>query len=91
MPNRPFVALATAALLVMSSACSTLGTPRVASDTTPSRSLSSWCQGDRKIRYNPAPEAGMADPGNQYDTDETVAELQQHNARLRAACADSGL
>jgi hypothetical protein len=26
------------------------------------------------------------DLGNRFDTDETVRELQEHNARYRAAC-----
>jgi hypothetical protein len=38
------------------------------------------------IGYAPAPAAGADDPGNRFDTDETVRELQEHNARLRAAC-----
>lgn len=38
------------------------------------------------MSYVPAPAAGADDPGNRYDTDETVRELQAHNARYRAAC-----
>lgn len=88
MPSKIFASAASAVLLVTTSACATRGTLPAASDTAPSRSLSSWCQGDRPVRYNPAPEAGIADPGNRYDSDETVTELQEHNARYRAACPD---
>lgn len=59
-----------------------------ASDITPRRDLSSWCQGDKPISFAPAPAAGANDPGNQFDTDETVRELQAHNARYRAACPE---
>lgn len=86
MPKNSLKALASAALLALTSACSTTGTSEPASDTAPQRSLSSWCQGDRTISYQAAPEAGVDDPGNVFDSDETVAEVQAHNARLRAAC-----
>lgn len=86
MPNRIFAALASAALYASITACSTRGTDQLASDTAPSRANSSWCQGDKPISYAPAPEAGAADPANVFDTEETVAEIQAHNARYRAAC-----
>lgn len=88
MPKKLYAVLASAALLASTSACATRETPLAASDIAPSRQLSSWCQGDRTIRYNPAPAAGVADAGNRFDSDETVAELQEHNARLRAACPE---
>ena len=59
--------------------------PASASD----RSRSSWCQGDREISYAAADYAGQDDPGNQMDTDETVKEIQAHNARYRAACGSN--
>jgi len=49
---------------------------------------SSWCQGDGPIGYASADEAGQDDPGNRFDSDETVAEIQAHNARYRAACRE---
>ena len=88
MPNKIYAALASAALLASTSACSTTGTSEPASDTVPRRELSSWCQGDRAVSYAAAPEAGAADPDNRYDTEETVRELQEHNARYRAACPE---
>jgi len=30
------------------------------------------------------------DPGNKYDTTETVASVQEHNARWRAVCPERG-
>lgn len=88
MPNRTFAALASAVLLASTSACSTTGTSEPASDIAPRRELSSWCQGDRTISYQAAPAAGVSDPGNVFDSDETILEIQSHNARLRAACAE---
>lgn len=88
MPSKTFAALASAALLVTSSACSTATDQRLASDTAPSRDRSSWCQGDATIRYTQADSAGQNDPGNTLDTDKTVTAIQEHNARYRAACPD---
>ena len=85
-PNRIFAALASVALSVTMTACATVGTKAPASDTTPTRPHSSWCLGDRTISYLNADEAGQDDPGNRFDTDETVKEIQAHNARYRAAC-----
>lgn len=89
MLHRNFALAVSAVLLATLGACSTAGTKPLASDSTPARDLSSWCQGDRPVSYAPAPVAGVDDPGNRFDTEETVRELQQHNARLRAACPDS--
>lgn len=63
---------------------------RLASDTAPSRQRSSWCQGDTPLRYAQADEPGQDDPGNRFDREETVNAAQEHNARLRAACAEGG-
>jgi len=49
--------------------------------------LTSWCQGDAEIGYEPA-QPGEADPLNELDSALTVAEIQAHNARYRAACPD---
>ena len=88
MLSKTFAALASAALLATSSACSTVTDQRLASDTAPSRDRSSWCQGDTTIRYAQADAAGQDDPGNRFDRDETVTAIQEHNARLRAACPE---
>ena len=90
MLKKTFGLLASAALLASISACSTTGTSPPASDIAPRRDLTSWCQGDRTISYQSAPEAGVDDPKNRFDSDETVAEVQAHNARLRAACPQTG-
>ena len=75
---------ATAMLLAMPSACATVADPPPANATD--RSRSSWCQGDSPISYAQTDHAGQDDPGNQFDSDETVAEIQAHNARREAAC-----
>lgn len=85
-PNRIFAVLASVVLASTISACSTTGEKLPASDTSPSRETSSWCQGDGPIGYASADEAGQDDPGNRFDSDETVADIQTHNARYRAAC-----
>lgn len=38
------------------------------------------------VRFNPAPAAGVDDPGNTFDTDETVKDLIEQNAAWRAIC-----
>ncbi len=38
------------------------------------------------VRFNPAPAAGADDPGNTFDTDETVKDLIEQNAAWRAIC-----
>ena len=73
---------ASAVLIVMLSACKTVTAPAPAIDT----GLSSWCQGDEIIRYAAADHPNQDDPGNTMDRDKTVAEIQAHNARLRAGC-----
>ena len=87
MRNRIFALAVSAALMAMSSACATVADPKAASDTD--RARSSWCQGDRLISFSPADRAGQDDPGNQFDSEPTLAEVRAHNARLRAACPDS--
>lgn len=86
MRNRIYALAASAALLGTLNACKTVTDPEPASDTD--RSRNSWCQGDTLIRYSQADRAGQDDPGNQFDTDKTVAAAQEHNARLRAACPE---
>ena len=51
------------------------------------RSVSDFCLNDRRISAEPAPAAGADDPGNQYDTDETFAEIIAHNAVRDKLCA----
>lgn len=70
----------------MTSACATTAT--VPPATTSDRSRSSWCQGDREIRYSQRGRAQAETGVNAFDTEETVAEIRAHNIRLRAACAE---
>lgn len=64
--------------LAMTSACGQPETPRTVSD---------FCLNDREVKFSVAPGAGD-DAGNQYDTDETVKDLIEHNAVLRRLCAN---
>lgn len=63
--------------LCMLSACGQPEPPRTASDT---------CLTMKVVRFNPAPAAGVDDPGNLFDTDETVKDLAEQNAALRRLC-----
>lgn len=88
MRNRICALAVSAALLAMLTACGTTGSPRPATATD--RSIGSLCLIDEPISYAAAPAQGIDDPGNQYDSDETVAALQEHNRRYRAACETDG-
>lgn len=87
MLNRNFALVATAASLLMLSACATPGQRPAASGTTPQ--LSSRCLGDYAIPYEPGLD-GEADPDNVLDSKETVDAIRQHNVGYHAACPDSG-
>lgn len=63
--------------LLMTSACGQRETPR---------SVSDLCLNDREVKYGVAPAPGVDDPGNQYDTDQTVKDLIEHNAVWRKLC-----
>jgi hypothetical protein len=67
-----------AAVLLTMSAC---GQPETL------RTVSDFCLNDREVRYSVAPAPGVDDAGNQFDTDETVRGLIEHNAVLRRLCA----
>lgn len=64
-------------VLLTASACGQRETLRTVSDT---------CLTMKVVRFNPAPAAGSDDPGNQYDTDETVKDLIEQNAVWRKLC-----
>ncbi|WP_283419249.1 hypothetical protein [Sphingopyxis sp. Geo48] len=64
-------------VLLMSSACGQREAVRTVSDT---------CLTMKVVRYNPAPAPSADDPGNQYDTDETVKDLIEQNAAWRKLC-----
>ena len=84
MLSKKSAVVVSATLAAMLTACETTGGKEPASASA--RPNSSWCQGDSELGYAAADSAGQDDPGNQMDTDETVKEIQAHNARLRAAC-----
>lgn len=81
--------MVSAAIVCISSACSTAGQKIPASDLSLNKNNSSWCQGDKIINYNPGSEENQNDPDNSLDSDETVNTIQKHNARYRAACPEN--
>lgn len=76
MKRAPVFATLVPALL-MTSACGQHETLRTVSDL---------CLNDREVKYSVAATPGQDDLGNQYDTDETVKDLIEHNAVLRRLC-----
>lgn len=61
----------------MTSACAQRETLRTASD---------FCLNDREVKFSVAGTPGQDDPGNSFDTDQTVADLIEHNAVHRRLC-----
>jgi hypothetical protein len=53
------------------------------------RTVSDFCLNDRRLSYEPAPAAGVDDPGNQYDTDQTGDEVLAHNEVYDRLCPTS--
>ncbi len=66
-----------AILLATSSACARHAPPRTVSDL---------CLTAQRISAEPAPSAGADDPGNHYDTDETLFQILEHNEVLDRLC-----
>lgn len=66
--------------LLMTSACAQRETLRTVSD---------FCLNDREVKFSVAAAPGQDDPGNAFDTDQTVADLIEHNAVLRRLCEAS--
>ena len=50
------------------------------------RTVSDFCLDARPISVNVAPGAGVDDPGNQWDSDETVGEVLASNAVYERLC-----
>lgn len=63
--------------LVMTSACGQPERPKTVSD---------FCLNDRAITVAPAAAAGQDDPGNRFDSDETVNQVLEHNAVFDRLC-----
>lgn len=72
--------IAVAALCFTSSAC---GQPE------PLRTAGDFCPNAKRISAEPAPQAGMDDPGNKFDTEQTFAEVVAHNAVVDRLCPPS--
>lgn len=66
-----------AAMLATTSACARPEPPRTVSD---------FCIVDQRLSGEPAPGAGVDDPGNRFDTDETFAQVLEHNAAYDRLC-----
>lgn len=52
----------------------------------PPRTVSDFCLNAKRLSAEPAPIAGMDDPGNAFDTDMTFAEIVAHNAVWERLC-----
>lgn len=63
--------------LAMTSACGPRETPRTVSD---------YCLLTEPVRFAIAPAPGADDPGNIWDTDETVQQLTEANGVWRRLC-----
>jgi len=68
-----------AVALAMTSACSQRETPKTVSD---------YCLNDEIVDFSIAPKEGADDPGNRFDTKETVNTLLSHNAIHRRLCGN---
>ena len=66
------------AVISMTSAC---GQPE------PPRTVSDFCLAAKRLTAEPAPAAGMDDPGNLFDTEQTFAEVVEHNSVYDRLCA----
>lgn len=64
-------------LLPLLIACATAERPKIVSDA---------CLNLRAITFAQLPAGQVDDPGNQADSDETVAEIGTHNAKYDALC-----
>lgn len=67
----------TLALLATISACGQPERPRTVSDS---------CLVFKRLSAEPAPAAGVDDPGNRFDTDETFIGTLEHNNAFDRLC-----
>ena len=72
--GKALLALATLSIV---SACGQPERPRTVSD---------FCLLAKRLSAEPAPAAGVNDPGNLYDTDQTFAEVVAHNEVVDRMC-----
>lgn len=66
-------------LSAMTAACATPEPLRIVTDTS--------CTSFRAISYAQLPKGQADDSGNKADSDETVKEIDAHNAKWDALCA----
>lgn len=50
------------------------------------KSVSDFCLNSQRITVSVAPATGANDPGNKFDTDETVNQVFEHNAVVDRLC-----
>ena len=50
------------------------------------RTVSDFCLNDRRISIAPAPSPAADDPGNAFDSDQTINEVLEHNAVTDRLC-----
>lgn len=50
--------------------------------------VSDFCLVDKRVLVAPAPQPGVDDPRNQWDTEETVHDVVQHNAVYDKICPE---
>ena len=52
----------------------------------PPRTVSDFCLAAKRLTAEPAPVAGADDPGNLFDTEQTFAEVVEHNSVWDRLC-----
>jgi hypothetical protein len=65
----------------------TLSTLSACGQPEPPRTVSDFCLAGKRLTAEPAPIAGLDDPGNRFDTEQTFAEVIEHNAVFDRLCA----
>lgn len=75
----PLKSCALIPLLAVTAACATPEPRKIVVDTS--------CTSFRAISYAQLPVGMTADPGNKADSDQTVNEIDAHNARWDALCS----
>ena len=80
--SKRLIALLIVPIAMLSTACAHGGT-----DAGPA-AVSEYCLIAKGIGYAAKPSAATEDARNRFDTDETVASVEEHNLRFEAVCPD---
>lgn len=54
------------------------------------KTVSDFCLNDRPVTIAPAPAPAADDPGNRFDSEETVDQVLEHNAVHHRLCPPAG-